>query len=41
MTAKKQVRTNKETIKVIDSSAKDVYTKILKKKSILPNKEKN
>jgi DNA topoisomerase VI subunit A len=33
MTAKKQVRTNKETIKVIDSSAKDVYTKILKKKS--------
>ena len=33
MTAKKQVKSNKDTIKVIDTSAKDVYTKILKKKS--------
>ena len=33
MTQKKQKRTNTETIKTIDDSAKDVYKKILKKKS--------
>ncbi len=33
MTQKKQINSNKDTIKVIDSSARDVYTKILKKKS--------